>query len=142
MTAKEWLLRARNIDAEIRELRKGRERALTEATSAAVNADGERVQTSNGNTTEKKFINYAAYSEAIDKRIDELYAVKREILTVISEVDDAALRTLLIAKYINGKTWEKIAENMCYSEYHVKRRLHSQALRAVEEILRKRKEQF
>ena len=94
MTVKEWLLRAKNLDNEINELIKAQEQALTAATSVTCGV-GEKVQTSNVNTSEGKFINYASYSEMIDNRIDELYAIKQEKIQAINLGDDGTLRTLL-----------------------------------------------
>lgn len=134
MTVKEWLLRAKNLDNEINELIKAQEQALTAATSVTCGV-GEKVQTSNVNTSEGKFINYASYSEMIDNRIDELYAIKQEILQAINLVDDGTLRTLLIARYINFGTWEQIAVDLHYSYVHIVHNLHPKSLKAISEIV-------
>ena len=132
---KEWLKRAQNIDKEINALIQEQKKALLSATNTVNNTDSERVQTSRKNTSENKYIGYAAYSELIDKRIDELYEVKQEILSTINKVDDTVLRTLLIEKYINFQTWEQIACNMNYSYVHVVHNLHPKALNAVSKIV-------
>jgi hypothetical protein len=134
MTVKEWLQRAKKLDEEIDELIKAQEQALTAATSVTCGT-GEKVQTSNVNTSEGKFINYASYSEMIDNRIDELYAIKQEILQAINLVDDATLRTLLIARYINFGTWEQIAVDLHYSYVHIVHNLHPKSLKAISEIV-------
>lgn len=131
MTVKKWLNRAWKLDVEINTLLKEQQKALELATGATVAPGGERVQTSKGNTVETKFLNYAAYAEMIDSRIDELYKIKQEILAAIHSVDDAVLRTLLIKRYIQNKTWECIADEMHYSYVHVVHNLHPQALTAV-----------
>ena len=135
MTVKQWLNRGYRINEEINELIKEQKQALLQATSTALcGGEGEKVQSSNGNTTERRFVNYAAYSETIDKRIDELYAVKNEILTAINSVDDNTLRELLILRYVKFYTWEEIAIKMGYTFQwaHV---LHKRALQNVEKIL-------
>lgn len=133
MTAKQWLNRGYRINEEIDELMREQKQALLQATSTALGG-GEKVQSSNGNTAERRFVNYAAYSETIDKRIDELYAVKNEILTAINSVDDNTLRELLILRYIKFYTWEEIAEKMNYSYVHVVHNLHPKALKRVNRI--------
>ena len=50
---------------------------------------------------------------------------------VIEKVDDVTCRTLLRHKYINGETFEAIAEKMCYDVRHVYR-LHKKAINLVE----------
>lgn len=135
MTTKEWLNRGYKLDKEINALLKEQSAALTRATGSTCGTNAERVQTSRRNTTEDRFINYASYSELIDNRIDELYAIKQEILSAINKVDDAVLRTLLIEKYVNFHTWEQIACNMNYSYVHVVHNLHPKALNAISKIV-------
>ena len=135
MTTKEWINRGYKLDKEINALLKEQSAALTRATGSTCGTSAERVQTSRRNTTEDRFINYASYSELIDNRIDELYAIKQEILSAINKVDDAVLRTLLIEKYVNFHTWEQIACNMNYSYVHVVHNLHPKALNAISKIV-------
>lgn len=135
MTTKEWLNRGYKLDKEINALLKEQSAALTRATGSTCGTSAERVQTSRRNITEDRFINYASYSELIDNRIDELYAIKQEILSAINKVDDAVLRTLLIEKYVNFHTWEQIACNMNYSYVHVVHNLHPKALNAISKIV-------
>lgn len=52
------------------------------------------------------------------------------VQAVIDAVDEPDLRQLLILRYINGLTWEKIAVDMNYSWRHTLR-LHGAALAAV-----------
>lgn len=138
MTAKQWLNRGYRINEEINELIKEQKQALLQATSTALcGGEGEKVQSSNGNTTEMRFVNYAAYSETIDKRIDELYAVKNEILTAINSVDDNTLRELLILRYVSFNRWDEIADKMNYSERRIYD-LHGRALEHVSEVIYER----
>lgn len=131
---KEWLLRARKTDEEINALILEQERALTKATSTVARSDSEKVQTSNVNTSENKFVSYAAYSELIDKRIDRLYEIKKEILENVNKLDDATLRTILILRYLNFQTWEMIACRIHYS-YKQVCRLHGKALNLIKDVI-------
>ena len=135
MTVKEWLNRGYRIDREITALLREQERTLVLATKTTAATDGERVQTSRGNSAEARFINYADYTKLIDERIDELYAIKREIITAINRVGDNTLRQLLIHRYIEFMRWEKIAEEMHYSYVHVVHTLHPRALAAISETV-------
>ena len=74
---KEWLLRARKTDEEINALILEQERALTKATSTVARSGSEKVQTSNVNTSENKFVSYAAYSELINALTDCMRLKKR-----------------------------------------------------------------
>ena len=131
MTAKEWLNRGRYLDREIDQLLEDQQNALNLACGTAVSYGGEKVQTSKKNVTERRFIAYADYSAKIDNRIDELYAIKTEIKAAINKLDDPLLRALLIARYVNMKTWEQIAEDLNYDLRWIYR-LHGKALRAIE----------
>ena len=134
MTVKEWLNRGYRLDKEINSLMREQKRALELATKTTAPADGEKVQTSNGNTSEARFINYADYKKLIDNRIAELYATKHEIITAIDSVDDNTLRQLLIHRYIEFKHWDSIASEMCYSKRQVTR-MHGKALLKIKDVL-------
>lgn len=131
MTTKEWLSRGRSLEMEIRQLKEQRERALDDATAITV-GNSERVQGSKANGQERKMVQYADYSMMIKQKLDELYQVKEEIFHAICQVEDGTLRTLLIGRYINGKTWEQIAVDMCYSYSQTVKYLHPRALHAIE----------
>lgn len=135
MTVKEWLNRGYKLDKEINALLEEREKTFNEACKmSAPPSDNERVSGTHANSTEEKYIRYAEYSRMIDSRIDELYAVKQEILTAITAVNNNTYRTLLILRYIRFKTWEQIAEEMNYSDVWVRTKLHSKALHEVSKI--------
>ena len=133
MTIKEWLNRGYKLDDEINSLLKEQQEAFSKAIGVNYSAT-EKVQTSKRNTSEDRLINYASYSELIDNRVDELYAVKQEILQVINKVNDSVLRTLLIKRYINFQTWEEIACGMNYS-YRQICRLHGKALSKIRDVI-------
>ena len=53
------------------------------------------------------------------------------MLNLINRLDNTIYRTLLIARYINCKTWEQIADEMGYDLRWIYR-LHGKALKAIE----------
>ena len=134
MTAKEWLNRGRYLDREIDQLLEDQQNALNLACGTAVSYGGEKVQTSKKNVTERRFIAYADYSAKIDNRIDEPYAIKTEIKAAINKLDDPLLRALLIAYYINMKTFDQVANELHYSIRHINR-LHNYALKEIKKII-------
>lgn len=135
MTTKEWLNRARHIDDEINALLEAQQRAFTQATSTTSRLKEAKVVSSGG--TSGLLESYVALGEKINRRVDELLRVKAEILSVIERAEDGTLRQLLMERYINGKTWEKVAVDMNYSYSNIIHRLHPAALRAVQELLEK-----
>lgn len=128
MTVKDWLNRGYKIDKEINALLSEREKAFNLACKvSAPPSDNERVKASTGNGSENRYIKYAEYSRLIDSRIDRLYQVKKEILTVISAVENNTYRTLLILRYVQFKTWEEISRETKYNLRWI-HRLHKKAL--------------
>ena len=63
----------------------------------------------------------------INRKIDALILLKREIEGYIQTVNNPTLRLLLQLRYIDGYTWEKVAEKLHYDYRHVTK-LHGKAL--------------
>ena len=63
----------------------------------------------------------------INREIDELIDLRREIQGAIDKVPDENLQLLLTYRYINGLSFEKIAEKMNYCERQIYRK-HEEAL--------------
>ena len=131
MRAKEFLNRAYKLDLEIEEMKQEKALLLNRITSPVSSLGSEVVS---GTKDPHKYDTYANYCLEIDKRNEELMAIKREIKETIYKVNDTKLRTLLLARYINFKTFEQIAVDMSYDWRHIMR-LHKEALQTVEQIL-------
>ena len=127
MTTKEWLSRATNIDKEIGRLLRERRTAWDRAVSVTSRLNANNVS---GTKDPHKYDALAAYENLIDAKVDELYAIKQEIMAAINNVQDSTLRALLTEKYINGKKWEQIAVDLNYSWRQIIR-LHGRALQEI-----------
>ena len=57
----------------------------------------------------------------INRDIDRLVDLKREIVSVIKTVDNTEYQTLLEKRYLCFATWEQIAVDMDYSIQHIYR---------------------
>ena len=132
MTAKEYLRRAYKLNEEIDQLEAAKRTMFNRITSITPAYSGDVVC---GTKDPHKYDAYAQYCADIDQRIDELICIKGEIQDTIRKVDDAKLRTLLVARYINFNSFESIAVMMNYDWRHIMR-LHSDGLKAVEEVLK------
>ena len=130
MTIKEWLNRGRLLDQQVDKLLAERDRTFDFAVKVTGSMQEDKVQASKRNTSEERFVKYASYTSEIDKKVDELVEVKKEILSAVYQVEDPTLRTLLQLRYINFETWEQIAIDMNYSYMQVCR-LHGKALEKV-----------
>ena len=132
MTTEERLQKAQKLNDEVEELKYAKEEAFDSACDITAHMEDEKVQTSKENSFERRLIAYADYSKLLDERIFELICYRTEILRRINMIEDTNLRTLLIARYINCKTWEQIAEDMGYSDKWVRTSLHKRALAEAE----------
>lgn len=68
--------------------------------------------------------------EELQKDIDRLVDLKKEIMAVVKAVDNMECQTLLEQRYLCFKSWEQIAVDMGYNVRHVYR-LHDEALQIV-----------
>ncbi|MGI6155712.1 MAG: hypothetical protein ACOYEB_07175 [Enterococcus lemanii] len=130
MTTKDWLMRAWRIDKEIEAMLVARKRAYDRCTS--VTTRPREVVVSSSHDPDTAMIALLNIEALIDERIDQLNQIKAEILNAITAVQDCTLRTLLIERYINFKTWEQIAVDMGYSFAHVTKTLHPMALQKLD----------
>ena len=118
MTAKEYLSQARQLDRRILALlyrqRKYHELGAWRARYAETKGVGAMVE----------------LEKEIDERIAEYAAKVFEIEAVIDAVADQQYRDVLRYRYLNGWSWQKIAERMHFSQdwlWH----LHARALAQV-----------
>ena len=70
----------------------------------------------------------------LDAKIDRMLALRAEIQETISRVGDERMRVLLELRYLNGRTWEDVAEEMNYTTRNIYN-LHSAALKAVAPLI-------
>lgn len=66
----------------------------------------------------------------INRDIDRLVDLKREMVKLIKAVDNTEYQTLLELRYLCFKTWEQIAVDMGYNVRHVYR-LHDEAVESI-----------
>ena len=137
MTAAEWLSQVREVDDEVRILRRSMFDAWAQATSTTPTLDGVAVQHS---SDPHRFDGVAELDEAIYDRIRELSAMKAQAVRVIAALPDPRQRQVLTAYYIDcrtrdgvRKTWEMVAVELSLS-WRQLMYCKKAALRAVEEF--------
>ena len=132
MDTKQYLQQISRLDrminnklAEISQLRE-----LAMSVSAVKNE--ERVQTTpNFDKIGTVYCKIEAMEEKLDKLIDEFVDKKNLIISQIDKIDNETYYEILFARYIEKKTFEKIADEMTYSWRQVIR-LHGRALQEFE----------
>ena len=70
----------------------------------------------------------------LDEKIDRMIALREEIQALIGRVQDERMRVLLELRYLNGRTWEEVAEEMNYTTRNIYN-LHSAALKIVSPMI-------
>lgn len=129
MTAKEFLRRARSIDRRVDEAteRVERLRARLEAGRMSTITGQPRGGASDWTETADRLIEY---ERGLNSRVREMCRLKRLAQEAIDAVEDARLRELLELYYIDGFTWEQVAQRMDLDLRWVFR-LHGRALTRV-----------
>ena len=135
MTAKDYLSQARQLDQAIdaRIERIARLRALVSGRAARTDGmprGGGAGSAGSAFDWTETVIKIDEMERALDKDIDRLIALKREIAEVIAAVPDMRYRTLLEYRYLCGWGLPRIARAMHYSEDRV-RHIHGRALQMV-----------
>lgn len=126
---KAWLESARFIEKEIQGLRCEQSRLVSKGlVSSPPSIYKYYLIQPSGNSMEWRNIEYIGYTELIEERIRQLFELKRDIHTAISEVPEAVYRVLLIEHYINGKDLLSIATILGYSYDHVVKDIHPAAV--------------
>lgn len=126
MTAKEFLRQARDADRRIDEAmeRLERMRAKLEAGRMSNLTGMPRGGAVDWTETADRVIEL---EKRVNARIREMVRQKQAAMDAIDRVEEARLREVLELYYLDGYTWEQVAEQMGMSDRHVKR-LHGVAL--------------
>ena len=126
MTAKEFLRRARTVDRRVDEAheRVERLRARLEAGRISQITGLPRGGASDWTETADRLIEL---ERRVNARIRELVRWKLMAMDAIDQVEEARLREVLELYYIDGLTWEQVAERMGYVVRQIYR-LHGVAL--------------
>ncbi|WP_366923857.1 DUF1492 domain-containing protein [Metallumcola ferriviriculae] len=131
MNAKEYLSQAFHLDQRINSKLEqvANLRELSSKATATIHA--ERVSgTKNRSPMENAVVKLVDLEHEIDRDIDKLVDLKRDIINVINSVKQPEYHLLLELRYLNYKTWEEIAEHMNYGWRNV-HYIHAKALKKV-----------
>lgn len=109
-------------------------RILASITSGAVDYSKDRIQNNNPQGQENRVITYAQATDDVEKVREKIARLIRVRLEVINMIPDSVLRTLLIERYINQKSWGWIETALVYSHQRMME-LHLKALAAVADLI-------
>lgn len=137
MLAKQWLERCFRLRGRIHSLEQSLETAYELATGTTASNAGDTVAHSG---ISRKPEQYSILAEKVESEKRRLSGILEEITDAITKVEDDTLATLLTDRYVLGMTWEQVAADLHYCEYHVQYRLHPKALAAITEVLKNAKD--
>lgn len=124
---KQYLLRYRQAEREVRLLMEEKERLLALATKVTPSYSGEAKGSGSGSRVESATEKIIQCEEEINRAIDCAVDLRSEIKGAIATVPDWKLREILTRRYILGQKWEQIAWEMSL-EFRWVRRLHGRAI--------------
>lgn len=132
MNAKEYLRQIRFLDIKINqrinELNQIRESAVS-LTSPQM---GDKVQSSNINSSMSAVDKYVDMENDINKMIDRMTNIRHEIIEKIQKIDDDRFEQILYKRYVEFKSFELISCEMGY-DYKYVCKLHGNALQKFSE---------
>ncbi len=134
MTAKEYLQQVRTIDVKIRQLKE----QLFELTTLMQSPGGVKYdkppgnEKSNKSVLEKNVIKKMELEREITEQLNDSKGKKAETTLVIQQLDNVNYVQVLYKRYVELKSYRKIAEEMGYSVQNIFK-LHQAALEAFDE---------
>lgn len=132
MTAKEYLSQAYRLDQRI-DSKIAQVSSLNDlATKCSATLTGMPRNPNRGDSTMADAVcKIVDLQEEINRDIDRLVDLKREIVAVIKAVENPEYQVMLEKRYLSFQTWEQIAVDMNYSIQHIYR-LREKAYAAVQ----------
>ena len=125
-----WLKSYRGLLAEIQRLQREIERWRSIAEKVTPTLSTVRFTVPDGSRIENAVEKIDTLRDSLAAKLDELIGRRLQIEQMIDAVEDDRLRQLLRYRYIDGMTFEAIAEKMHYSPRWVLK-LHKKALEFV-----------
>ena len=134
MNTKQYLSQAVRLNQIINSKLEDLESLRSLAESATSNIRSDKVSVSGvTQAMAEAAVSIVDLSREINAEIDMLVDLKREIHGLIRQVEDWDCRLLLEMRYINGKSWDEIAEQWNYSTRGILK-IHGRALKEVADI--------
>ncbi len=130
MNAKEFLMRGINLERRVETIREQIEHYKALVNDCSVTYSDSPKSTASNYRLEECTQKIMDLQEELCSAMADLVDVTCEIGKAIQKLDNYDYQDLLVNRYVLGKTWEKIAEDMNYGIRNV-HRLHGEALREI-----------
>ena len=137
MTGREYLNQIRDTDLNIRCKEREIFRLRQDIMSLqAIDYSKDRITGGQQITIADKVANLDAVTDEIMKEWSTYLQERERARFMINQIRSTKQRTVLVDRYINGCTWEKVAELIDFSRQNV-HNLHKRAIKNFEEIYKK-----
>ena len=137
MITQEWLNGYIYYENLVNKLEDEKKEAIADAAWKTSNRRETAVQQSRGNGTETRNVKYADKIDRLTRQIEEIREEMQKIIDAIKTVQSPRNRALLQLKYIEGKSWEVVAEVLGVCEKWARETLNSRAIRELERGIKK-----
>ena len=135
MTAKQYLQQAFQMKKKIAAIQADILRLEAAATDCSPNLTGMPHSSSPSQSRMADIVcKIIERKDALQKKMEELEILAKEVAYKISLLDNEEYRTLLYKRYVEGAEWEDIAMDLYYSERWVYK-LHIKALKEFENYI-------
>lgn len=136
--AKTYLMRYRHLQYKCAALERAIRSAMESATNTTVALKEVCVQTSGGGQMmENAIVSAIDATKILEEQRQESQRVMREIMDAIKSVPDDTQQTILIEKYVNGRTLQDIQRDIHYEKRNTII-LHGRALWSVLQYMKKK----
>lgn len=114
---------------------------LASITSGAVDYSKDRIQNNNPQAQEERVISYAQATDDVERVREKIAKLIRVRLEVINMLPDSVMRTILIERYLNQKSWKRIEDSFSYSHAWTMK-LHMKALEEISRFIPRNEEEI
>ena len=133
MNAKDFLMRGINLERRVDTIKEQIEHYKALVNDCSVTYSDSPKSTASNYKLEECTQKIMDLQEELCEAMADLVDVTCEISRAIQKIENYDYQDLLVKRYVLGKTWEKIAEEMNYSEQHI-HRLHGEALKKISDV--------
>ena len=133
MNAKEYLSRGINLERRVETITDQIEHYKSIVNKCTVTYSDSPKSTTSSYRLEDCTQKIMDLQSELCEAVADLVDVTCDIARTISKVENYDYEDLLVKRYVLGEPWEKIAEEMNYSEQHI-HRLHGEALKKISDV--------
>ena len=135
MTAKEYMVRVRKAETELKLLASRRRHYEDLLLSLSSNPDAVRVQHGISSKTETVAVGLVSLIGSVNKKTKEYEKVVSEAEQLISKLSQEKFRQILTLYYLSGWSWKSIRDELGYRDEKSVYRCHGYALRELQKLL-------